>query len=68
MAVFSMCALYVSLGLSVTPNIFGCIFMGSGVSSMVRPSCVLYSAGSGVNRVQVVLSAFRIRLLVCVYV
>ena len=67
-AMLSMCVLHVNLGSSVRPKIFGCMFMGNVVLCTVRPSCVLYSAGSGVNRVQVVLSVFRMRLLAFVQV
>ena len=60
----SMCLWYVSLGSRIRPSIFGLIFMGSVILSIYRSSCVLYSAGSGVERVHVVLSGLRIRLLV----
>ena len=53
--VISMCLLYVSLGSRVSPSSFGFMFMGS-VMSICSSSCVLYSAGSGVKRVHVVLS------------
>ena len=49
-----MCVLYVSFGSKIRPRTFGCIAMGSAV--------LLYSAGSGVNRVKVVLSGFSVRL------
>ena len=45
--------LYVSFGSKVRSRTFGCVF-GSRL--------LLYSAGSGVNRVQVVLSGFSVRL------
>ena len=45
-----MCVLYVS---------FGCVAMGSALLFIVRSRLLVYSAGSGVNRVQVVLSGFR---------
>ena len=44
-----MCMLYVS---------FGCVSMGSAVLFILRSRLLLYSAGSGVNSVQVVLSGF----------
>ena len=44
-----MCVLYVS---------FGCVAMGSALLFIVRSRLLVYSAGSGVNRVQVVLSGF----------
>ena len=36
--------------------------MGSAVLFILRPRLLLYSAGSGINRVQVVLSGFSVRL------
>ena len=48
-----MCVLYMS---------FGCVAMGSALLFIVRPRLLVYSAGSGVNRVQVVLSGFSKRL------
>ena len=48
-----------SLGSSVSPSIFGCVDMGSVVLSIWSHSCVLYSAGSGVSSVQVVLLRSR---------
>ena len=50
-----MCALYVSFGSKVRPRTFVCVAMRSAVFFMYRSRLVLYSAGSGVNRVQVVL-------------
>ena len=64
--VISMCSLHVSLGSRVSPSIFGLMFMGSVMLSIC--SCVLYSAGSGVKRVHVVLSGLRMRLFVRVHV
>ena len=54
-----MCVLYVSFGSKVT---FGCIAMGSALLFIVRSRLLVYSAGPGVNRVQVVLSGFSKRL------
>ena len=51
-----MCVLYVSFGSKVRPRTFGCIAMGSSLLCIFRSRLLLYSAGSGVNRVQVVLS------------
>ena len=62
--VISMCLLYVCLGSRVSPSIFGLMFMGSVMLSICSSSCVLYSAGSGVKRVHVVLSGLRMRLFV----
>ena len=50
-----MCVLYVS---------FGCAAMGSALLFIVRSRLLVYSAGSGVNRVQVVLSGFS-KMLFC---
>ena len=57
-----MCVLYVSFGSKVRPRTFGCVAMGSVLLFIVRSGLLVYSAGSGVNRVQVVLSGFRVRL------
>ena len=48
----------VSFGSKVRPRTFGCIAMGSALLFIVRSRLLVYSAGSGVNRVQVVLSGF----------
>ena len=54
-----MCVFYVSFGSKVRPMTIGCVAMGSAVTSRL----LLYSAGSEVNRMQVVLSGFRVRLV-----
>ena len=54
--------LYVSFGSKVRPRTFGCVAMGSALLFMFRSRLLVYSAGSGVNRVQVVLSGFSKRL------
>ena len=51
-----MCVLYVSFGCKVRPTTFRCVAMGRAVLFILRS--LLYSAGSGVNRVQVVSSGF----------
>ena len=51
-----MCVLYVSFGFKARPITFGCVAMGSAVLFILRSRLLLYSAGSGVNRVQFVLS------------
>ena len=66
--VIYMCLWYVSLGSRVSPSIFGLMLTGSVILSICSSSCVLYSAGSGVKRVHVVLSAMRMRLFVRVHV
>ena len=57
-----MCVLYVSFGSKVRPRTFGCVAMGCAVLFILRSRLLLYSAGFGVNRVQVVLSGFSVRL------
>ena len=53
-----ICVLSVSFGSKVRPRTFGCVAMGSALLFIVRSRLLVYSAGSGVNRVQVVLSGF----------
>ena len=48
-----MCVLYVS---------FGCVAMGTALLCIFRSRLHIYSAVSAVNRVQVVLSGFSMRL------
>ena len=57
-----MCVLYVSFGSKVRPRTFGCVAMGSALLFILRSRLLLYSVGSGVNRVQVVLSGFSVTL------
>ena len=52
----------VSFGSKVRPRTFGCVAMGSALLCIFRSRLLVYSAGSGVNRVQVVLSGFSMRL------
>ena len=52
--------LYVSFGSKVRPRTFGCVAMRNAVLFILRSRMLLYSAGSGVNRVQVVLSGFSV--------
>ena len=54
-----MCVLYVSVGFKVRPRTFGCIAMRSVVLFIFTSRFLLYSAGSGVNRVHVVLPGFN---------
>ena len=58
-----MCVLYVSFWSKVTPITFRCVAMYSALFCIFRSRLLLYSAGSGVNRVQVVLSGFSMKLL-----
>ena len=57
-----MCVMYVSFWSKVRPITFGCVAMVSVLLFIVRSRLLVYSAGSGVNRVQVVLSGFSKRL------
>ena len=57
-----MCVLYVSFGSKVRPRTFGCVAMGSALLFIARSRLIVYSAGSGVTKVQVVLSGFSKRL------
>ena len=51
-----MYVLYVSFGSKIRPRTVGCVAMGSAMLFILRSRLRIYSAGSGVNRVQVVLS------------
>ena len=51
-----MCVLYVSFGSKVRPRTIGYGAIGSALLFIVRSTLLVYSAGSGVNRMQVVLS------------
>ena len=57
-----MYVLYVSFGSKVMPRTFGYVAMRSAVLFIFRSRLLLYYAGSGVNRVQVALSWFSVRL------
>ena len=59
-----MCVLYVSFGSKVRPRTFECVAMGSAVLFLLRSRLRLYTAGSGVNRVQVFWSGFSVRFFV----
>ena len=50
------------VGSKVRPRTFGCITMGSALLFILRSRLLVYYAGSGVNRVQAVLSGFSMRL------
>ena len=56
-----MCAVC-EFGSKVRPRTFGCIVRGIAVLFIFRSRLLLYSAGSGVDRVQVVLSGFIVGL------
>ena len=51
-----------SFGSKVRTKTFECVAMSSAVLFILRSRLLLYSAGPGVNRVQVVLSGFYGRL------
>ena len=51
-----------SFGCKVRLRTVGCVAMGSAVFFILRSILLVYFAGSGVNRVQVVLSGFSVRL------
>ena len=53
-----MLGMCVSFGSKVRPITFGCVAMPSALLFILRYRLLLYSAGSGVNRVQIVLSGF----------
>ena len=57
-----MCVLHESCGSKVRPRTFWCVYMRNAVLYIIRSRLLLYSAGSGVNRVHVVLSGFSVRL------
>ena len=53
-----MCVLYVSFEFKVRSRTFRYVAMGSAMLFILRSRLFLCSAGSGMNRVQVVLSGF----------
>ena len=63
----NVCVLYVNFWSKVRPRTVGCIAMGSVVLFILRYRLLLYSAGSKMNRVQVVLSGFSVRLFCFVH-
>ena len=54
------CVPYVSFGYKVRPRTFGCVAIGSAVGFLMS-RMLLYFAGTGMNRVQVVLSGFSVK-------
>ena len=58
--VLLMCFANVCFGSNVMPRILGSFCVGIGVLLMCKFSCVLYSAGSGVKSVEVVLVGFSV--------
>ena len=67
-SVVRMLWMCVSFGSKVRPRTYACIAMGSALLCIFRSRLLVYSAGYGVNRVQVVLSGFSMRLFCCVQV
>ena len=57
-----VCVLYVRAVSKVRPRTFGYVAICSALLFIVRSRLLVYSAGSGVNRLQVVLSGFSMRL------
>ena len=57
-----MCVLYVSFASKVRPITFMCVAMCRTLWIMLRSRLPIYSAGSGVNRVKVVMSGFSVWL------
>ena len=57
-----MCVMYASFGSKVRSRTFGCVAMGSAVLFILMSRLLLYSAGSGVNKVQASLAAFSVIL------
>ena len=51
-----------SCGTKVKPRTFWCVAMGCALLCICMSRLLVYSAGPGVNRVQVVLSGFSLRL------
>ena len=62
MCVLRCCGCVCCFGSKVRPRIFGYVAMGSALLCILNSRLLVYSAGSGVNRVQVVLSGFSMRL------
>ena len=62
-----MCVMYVSFWSKVRPRTIGCVAMRSAVLFIFRSRLLVYSAESGVNREQVVLSGFIVRLFCFVH-
>ena len=58
----NVCAVYVSFEYKLRARTFGCVAMDSAVLLNFKSRLLLYSEGSGINRVQVVLSGFIVRL------
>ena len=53
-----MCILYANIGSKVRPTTFGYVTMYNTMLFILRSRLLVYSAGSEVNRVQVVFSGF----------
>ena len=57
-----MCVLYASFVSKVRPRTFGSVTLGSAVLFTLGSRLLVYSTGTGVNRVKVVLSGFSVIL------
>ena len=57
-----VCVLYVSFWSKIRHRIFGCVSIRSAMWFIFSSRLLLYSSGSGVNRAQVILSGFSVRL------
>ena len=55
----------VSFGSKVRPRTFGCVAMGSTLLFIIRSRLLVYSAGSGVNRVFFTWFLYSHRLYSC---
>ena len=55
------------MGKNLWVRTFGCVAIGSALLCIFRSRLLVYSAESGVNRVQVVLSGFSMRLFCFVH-
>ena len=63
-----ICVLYVSFGSKVRPSTFGCVAMGNALLCIFRSRLLIYSAGSGMNRVRFVLSRQQFSVGMVVYI
>ena len=57
-----MGVMYVSFGYKARPKTFECVAIGSAVLFILKSRLLVYSAGFGLNRVEVVLSGFSVIL------
>ena len=62
-----MCVLDAICGSKVRHRTFGCVAMGSALLFMLRSRLLIYSAGSGVNRVFCLVQASTLCKYGCMY-